>query len=40
MTNYVYLSILLTEKTHNLKVEGSVLLGGLSEDLKPGRQDT
>ena len=25
---------------HNLKVEGSVLLGGLSEDLKPGRQDT
>ena len=24
---------------HNLKVEGAVLLGGLSEDLKPGIQD-
>lgn len=25
---------------HNLKVEGAVLFGGLSEDLKPGIQDT
>ena len=40
MTNSVYLSLLLTENNAQTKVEGSVLLGGLSEDMKPGRQDT